>query len=142
MGDDISRALQHAVIGSAVGTGVAMLTQELANAINSQLSSSFGTDPMLRGIMSGAIAGTTATLGILAGERVINGVMPADDPLFRIFFYQTAFHGSQASWGFMRAMRSVIRSVMSPTPTPPPPERKKDADPSPSCAQGNCNLSL
>jgi hypothetical protein len=142
MSDDLIRALHHAAVGSVVGTGVAMLTQELANAINTQIILSTGSDPIFRGVVAGVIAGTTATIGILAGERIINGVMAADDPLFRIFYYQTAFHGSQASWGFMRAMRSVIRNAMSPTPTPPPPQRKNDPDPTPSCAQGNCNLSL
>lgn len=110
MTDEVRRTLFHAALGSAVGTAAAMGSQELSNMINAQLSSAMGP----RGpVFQGVVAGSMAALTILAGEKVINMITVLDDPLFRIFYYQTAFHGSSASWGFMRAVRSILNQGLS-----------------------------
>lgn len=111
MTDEVRRTLFHAALGSVVGTAAATGSQELSTMINAQLGSQ---SPVL----SGVIAGSMAALTILAGEKIINMVTTLDDPLFRIFYYQTAFHGSSASWGFMRAVRSILNQGLAPKAGP------------------------
>lgn len=117
MNSEVGRTLFHAALGSAVGTGAAMLSQELSNVVGARLNSAMGTHgPVFQGV----IAGSMAALTILAGEKVINSITALDDPLFRIFYYQTAFHGSSASWGFMRAVRALLKGATAPKYAPGP----------------------
>lgn len=119
MGDELRRTLYHAAVGSVVGTVVAMASQEISGMINAQIMSAMKGSSSVN-VVNGIVAGSVAALTILAGEKVINTVTSLDDPLFRIFYYQTAFHGSSASWGFMRATRALVKGFTGPQYAPGP----------------------
>lgn len=127
MGEELRRTLYHAAVGSVVGTLVATASQEFSGMINAQVMSAMKGSPN-GAVITGVVAGSVAALTILAGEKLISMVTPLDDPLFRIFYYQTAFHGSSASWGFMRATRALVKSFTGPQYAPGPIITKKPAD--------------
>lgn len=111
MSDEVTLVLKHAFVGSVVASAVSFGVQEIASAVTSHVTSSMKSSPTTNAVVGGMIAGSVAAVGFLAGEKIITSVMSNDDPLFRLFYYQVAFHGTAASWGFARVFRLVLSDV-------------------------------
>lgn len=133
MGEEFRRTLYHAALGSTVGTVVATVSQEASNMVNAQLVAGMGTSPTTSVVLSGVVAGSITAIAMLAGDKVITAITPMDDPLFRVFYYNTIFHNSNASWGFVRAIRVLLKNFTGPQYSPgpvihkAPPQQKAEA---------------
>lgn len=134
MNSPLARTAKHAIVGSVVGeavgfasTVVTTKTRELFKLYN---------DPVINGVIGGVV-----TAGfILAGDRVIGSVLRDDDPLYRMFYYQVAFHHSPA-YGIADAARAFVYSFMKKPPmNPPPASRPPQYGPGPTIGKkcGDC----
>lgn len=108
MNSPLARTAKHAIVGSVVGEVVSVASNFVAGQLTMKASSNSSSYYLVNGVMQGVV---TAGL-ILAGDRLINSMMRDDDPLYRMFYYQVAFHHSPA-YGIANATRTFINSLMN-----------------------------
>ena len=122
MAEGVIVAAKFALAGIAVGVGTAFVTDQVANLILSPLlqpgpgMSSAG----VTGRIAFQIVGCSvlAGAGIYLGDRVMD-VLGEGDPLYRLFFYQTAFASMSTARNAASGMAGLLNrasSGLSPAP--------------------------
>lgn len=115
MSTEIVNVLKHAALGSVVGASAALASIWVSGQITSALAPSLQGTPVTRAVVNGTVMGITAASAIFLGDRMITQIIPTDDPLFRVFYYQIAFHTGSPSYGFANAFQVVVSSIMTPS---------------------------
>lgn len=150
--DEVFYAAKFAVTGVLVGTAVATATDYVGGAVLSmvQIPPASNNDRLGKTGRAAFVTVTSATLaaaGILAGDKVMNMlVSTSDDPLFRLFYLNTAFQSSRLVGSAVTNGRSLWQSLLmallgelprvNPNPLPPPSGGGQPAADAPKC--GGC----
>ena len=114
MSDGLGNALKFAIIGTGVGSATAVVTDAIYQNVIQTLAPTGSSIPggnMGRAAFTFVSATALAATMIYAGDKVADSFGAAnDDPLFRLFYYQTAFHAMRTSSLGPTALRAVINS--------------------------------
>lgn len=114
MSDAVLNAMKFAVAGTVVGVSTAYLTDTINVQVLQKIVAPAG--PSNTGAQLGRLAfqvvGCAALAGtmIYAGDVVMNSVGPeGTDPLFRLFYYQIAFHTCATTMQGAKAFRNLLQ---------------------------------
>lgn len=153
MSDKLLQTFKYAVAGVAVGGVTAMVGDYVALAAFQMLppSGALSTGSVLSRQAFQVIAGASLAAGVIyAGDMVMNSIGPEEaDPLFRLFYYQVAFHSMRTPMMAAQSFKGIISQILNvqskPPPATPPPPMEPGPVMNPPCAAkpGGCGaLSL
>ena len=117
MSETVIQAMKYAIAGTAVGVGVAMATDFIDGQIIALL-------PMTGSATYGSVMGrqafrfvfdvSLAAGMIYGGDQIMNMVGPdGADPLFRLFYYQFAFHTMHTTYAGASSLSSIVGQIVN-----------------------------
>lgn len=150
--DELLTAAKFAVTGVLVGSAAATLIDVVNNAVLKAVNLPRGDQNDFAGQLGRqgfavVVAASLGAAGILAGEKVMNKLVNGvDDPLFRIFYFNSAFLTSGTIMGATKNARGVFGQIVKKltgqipqTPVNPlPPGKGPVMDPAASCGKPSC----
>lgn len=114
--DEFLTAAKFAVTGVLVGAATATVTDLVSQAVMKAVAlpgtSTDKAGQLGRQAFSVVLSAALGAGGMLAGDKVMNKlVVSTDDPLFRVFYFNTAFLSSATVMGSVRGARTLFGSV-------------------------------
>lgn len=141
MGERVAAAFKHAAVGSIVAVGVAKLGDTATRFLVQAAPASSGNDNV-RGALIALGALGIGAVAMVAGDQLLTAVVGDDDPLFRLFYYQLAFHNMRSAGMFSRQINLLVSGYLdngtmpAPAPVPAP---APDSQPAPTgCGASGC----
>ena len=117
--ENIVPALRYAFTGVLVAVGVDIIADMAGSFVIHSINTASGEAPaplsqLMRVVTSLVVSATAATIGVLAGENILNlfnaGV---DDPLYRWFYYNAAFMASSSARTTVNNVAALYKILMS-----------------------------
>lgn len=107
MGERVVAAFKHAAVGSVVAVGISVLGDKAVQFVVQATPQTMGSDKVRSAVVALGALGI-GTIALVAGDQLLSAVIGDDDPLFRLFYYQIAFHNMQAAGLFGRHVKALI----------------------------------